>query len=379
MAEIIFWFSMVIVFYVYFGYPLAIIAVARFMRKPIEKADITPTVSIIIAAYNEEKHIAKKIENTLALDYPKEKIGIIIASDASTDRTNEIVKQYLNQKIKLIVLKRRMGKTEAQNRAIQTAKEEILFFTDATTIHPPNALRKLVRNFFDSRVGCVTGQVTFGDLARNLTGKGLRVRLSYEIYFRSKLSDIYSMFGATGCIYAIRRGLYDPLRTDLVSDLIAPLKVLEKGFRTVYEPEALATVHRSTSANSEFTRRSRIVLQGLRALFYMIHIANPFNYGFFVSSMYVHRLIRWIAPVLLLAVLFANIPLLNHHFYHVTFSLQLAFYSSALLGFFFERKGHRKGLFCIPFYFCLTNLSALLGLIRFLLGEKGQVWEHARR
>lgn len=379
MVEIIFWFSIAILFYVYFGYPLAVIAVARFRGKPVKKADIALTVSIIIAAYNEEKHIAKKIENILALYYPKQKLEIIVASDASTDKTNDIIKQYANQGIKLVVLEKRMGKTEAQNRAIKIAKGEILFFTDVTTIHPQDALEKLVRNFFDPEVGCVTGQVTFRDLDKNLTQKGLKTRLTYETYFRSKLAEIYSMLGATGCIYAIRRELCEPLRVDLVSDLVAPLKVLERGFRTVYEPEALALVDRPTQAQTEFARRTRVVVQGLRALFYMKHLGNPFRYGFFVSSMYTHRLIRWLAPTLLLVMSFSNILLLNHHFYQGTFLLQLVFYLGALLGFVSERKGYSIKLFSIPFYFCLTNASCLSGLIKCSLGEKGQVWEPVGR
>ncbi len=355
------------------------VAIARWNAKPVKKADITPTVSIIIAAYNEEKHIRKKIENTLAMDYPKEKFEIIIASDGSTDRTNEIVKQYSDCGVKLVTLDKRSGKTEAQNRAIKIANGEILFFTDATTIHPPDALKKLVRSFFDPQVGCVTGQVTFCDLSRSLTGKGLKTRLNYEIYLRSKLSDIYSMLGATGCIYAIRRELCEPLHPDLVSDLVAPLKVLEKGFRTVYEPDALAIVDRITSAESESARRSRIVLQGLRGLFHMKHLSNPFRYGFFVSSMYIHRLVRWLAPTLLIAMLFSNMFLVNHKFYGAVFLLQVVFYAIASLGFLSEKKGYGIKLFSMPFYFCLTNVSALAGVIRYILGEKGQLWKQVGR
>lgn len=377
--EIVLWIAIAAIFYIYAGYPLTIIILAGLMATPVKKANITPTVSIIIAAHNEEKHIRKKIENTLSLDYPREKLEIIISSDASTDMTNEIVKQYSDYGIRLVGLEKRSGKTKAQNRALELAKGDILFFSDATTIYPSNAVKKLVRNFFDPQVGCVTGQVTFPDLARNLTGKGLKARLNYEIYFRNKLSDIYSMLGATGCIYATRRELCEPLRADLVSDLAAPLKVLEKGRRTVYECEALALVDRPTLAKSEFARRSRMVLRGFRTLFYMKHLSNPFRYGFFVSSMYIHRLIRWLAPTLLLLILFSNMFLLRHEFYQVTLLLQLGFYITALLGFIFEMQGYGIKVFSIPFYFCLTNAAAFSGLVRYLLGEKGQVWEHAGR
>lgn len=379
MAEIIFWLSILILLYVYFGYPLAIIIIARFKAKPIKKGDIIPTVSIIIAAHNEEKHMRKKLKNTLAFDYPKEKLEIIVASDASTDDTNKIVRDYSDYGVKLIVLEKREGKTEAQNRGVEVAKGEVMFFTDATTIHPPDVIKKMVRNFFDPQVGCVTGQVTFRDLDRNLTGKGVKARLGYEQYFRSKLSDIHSLFGVTGCIYAIRRELYEMLRPDLVSDLVAPLKVLERGFRTVYESEAVAIVDRSTTFKTEFARRSRIVVQGLRGLFYMKHLANPFKYGFFVNSMYTHRLVRWLAPTFLVSMFFSNIFLVNHKFYETAFLVQIVFYASASLGFLSERKGYSIKLFSIPFYFCLTNFSAFVGVIMCLFGEKGQVWKQVGR
>lgn len=377
--KLLFWTSLIFLAYIYLFYPLAIVLIAKFKNKPVRKGDITPSVSLIIAAYNEEKHMVNKIENTLSLDYPTEKLEIIVVSDGSTDGTNKIVKEYAHCNVKLVALRQRVGKTEAQNNAIEKASGEILFLTDATTILPPDALKKIVRNFCDSEVGCVGGHVAFRGLTENMTGAGLQIRLGYETYFRTKLSEIRSMFCVPGCICAFRKELFQPLRSDLVSDLVTPLQILEKGFRIIHESEALALVNRPTSAEGELKRRSRIVLQSIRGSLWMKHLANPFKYGFFVTSIYIHRLLRFFSPIFLLAVFFGNLFLVSHWFYKFTFFSQLAIYVTAAVGFAFERKGYKIGLVSGIFYFCLINAACLMGLFKLILGETGRTWEQVAR
>ena len=345
---IIFWFSTLVIFSIYLGYPLVVTLWAKLRPKAVRKGDVVPSVSILISAYNEEKHLERKIDNSLAIDYPREKLEIIVISDASTDGTHEILKRYAGQGIRYYVLEERRGKTAALNKALEMARGEILFFTDATTIHPPEVLKRLVRNFCDPEVGCVSGKVIFRDLDANLTGKGLKARLGYEIYLRHRLSDIWSMFGATGCIMAIRKGLCQTLREDLVMDLVVPLLALQRFFRTVYEPEALAFVDRPTSSEGEFNRRSRIVLRGLRALVYMRCLGNPFRYGVFVSAMFYHRLLRWLAPVFFIIVFISSLSLVSQRFYLALFLIQVGFYLCAVGAHFIEEGNYRIKSFRCP-------------------------------
>jgi cellulose synthase/poly-beta-1,6-N-acetylglucosamine synthase-like glycosyltransferase len=345
----------------------------------IDKQDILPSVSIILCAFNEEKHIRQKIANCLELDYPKGLLEIIVISDGSTDGTSQILKELEDPLIKVHCTPSQQGKTACQNLAAGLAQHDVLFFTDATVMHPHESLRLIVRSLNDSSVGCVTGKPIF-NRDTGATSRGLSTREKYEFFLRQKLGSVVTLFGAQDCMYVIPRALYAPVRADLDSGFVGPLQLLEKGYRTVYEPEALAFVNRpAPNISDEFIRRSRIALRGMRGLLYMRHLMNPFSYGFLAVSLISTRLLRWLSPVFLIVMFVSNLFLLSSSFYLFTFLLQMMFYASAAVAFMVALKGYRLIFpFYLPLYFCLLACSAMVGLTRLLAGESGQTWSTRR-
>jgi cellulose synthase/poly-beta-1,6-N-acetylglucosamine synthase-like glycosyltransferase len=381
MAEIAFWASFGILLYVYLGYLIVLLVMSKLRQESVLKAEIFPTVSIIICAYNEEKHIERKIANCLELDYPHDKIEVIAVSDGSRDGTNAILDKLRvgNPRLKTLYMPERSGKTACQNAAVNMAEHEVLFLTDATTMHPKNALRLLVRSLRDPSVGCVTGKPVFKPDS-GLISTGQEKRDRYEYFLRSKLGEIKTLFGAQDCIYAIPRHLYPPIRPDLDSGFVGPLKILERGYRTVYEPEGIAIVdRRPPDMKDEFARRSRIMLRGMRGLLHMRHLMNPFKYGFVAVSLISTRLLRWLTPVWLVILLASNVFLLHSTFYLGAFLLQVGFYLAACVAFLVEQRGYRLGaVFSVPLYICTLAAAAADGLRRLLAGETGQLWQTRR-
>jgi cellulose synthase/poly-beta-1,6-N-acetylglucosamine synthase-like glycosyltransferase len=377
-SQLLFWLSLGILVYVFFGFVLLLLVICLWRRQTVQEPNQEPSVSVIICAYNEEKHIEGKIFNCLELDYPTDRIEIVVVSDGSTDNTDRLLATIESPLVKTYRAPNQQGKTACQNKAVSMAKNEILFFTDATVVHPPNALKLLVRRLNDS-VGCVTGKPVFNrDYGPASLGQTKRER--YELYLRSKLGETITLFGAQDCIYVIPRALYIPINADLDSGFVAPLKLLEKGYRTLYEPAALAFVDRPPpSIRDEFVRRSRIALRGMRGLLHMRQLMNPFKYGFVAISLISTRLLRWLSPVFLVILFLSNLFLLDTAFYFSSFIAQVGFYLTAFIAYVFAQKGHKLGLpFYIPLYFCLMVCSASAGLKRLLSGESGQMWQTRR-
>jgi glycosyltransferase involved in cell wall biosynthesis len=376
---ILFWLSLGILIYVYFGFVIVLFCISKFMNKSVQKKDILPSVSLITCAYNEEKHILRKIENCLELDYPKDRLEIIVVSDGSTDKTNTILKGIDNPIVTTRFMSDRSGKTECQNVAVEMSRNEILFFTDATTIHPPDVLRILLRSLHDPSIGCVTGRGV-QNRDDSLISGGLSKRSKYRGYQRRKLSEVNTLFGAHDRMYAIPRRLYSPLRRDLNGGFVVPLQILEKGYRTVDEPEALAHVaRRAATMREEFARQSRMVLRGMRGLLYMGRLMNPFKHGFMALSLVSTTLLRWLTPVFLLILFVSNTLLLDSLFYRATLLLQAGFYLLGFTGFLLERKAYRAGsVFHVPLSTCVLLWSTTVGLKRLLAGETGQTWQTMR-
>ena len=379
-AYILFWLSLATLSYVWFGFMLILLVMSLLSRKKVRQTYYEPTVSIIVCAYNEAKSILHKIENCLALDYPHDKIEIIVVSDGSTDGTNDILNAYRHPLVRIIIMPQRAGKSACQNRAAQEARNDILFFTDATTMHPPEALRVLLKGFSDPTVGCVTGRPVF-KRDNSMTSHGLGVREKYELYLRKKLSETQTLFGAQDCMYVIPRNIFVPTRPDLDSGFVGPLQLLEKGYRTVYAFDALAFIERRPpTLSDEFARRSRMILRGLRGLIHMRQLINPLRYGFTAVALVSSRLLRWLSPVLLLLLFLSNLFLLDAGIaYCVFFAAQILFYGAALAGYWYEKQGKSAGkLFSIPFYFCMLMCAACLALARLCTGATCQTWETRR-
>jgi len=369
----------ILIFYTYLGYPIFLYFIAQLSSRKVKKADIEPSVTYLISAYNEETNIRDKLKDVLSLDYPKEKLEIIVVSDASSDKTDEIVREFEGRGVKLLRVEGRVGKTEVQNRAIKVAKGEIVIFSDSTTKYEKSAIRKIVRNYADPLVGAVSGRYKYYDPDQSQVGTGTIVFWDYENFIKMKQMQIRTITGCCGCIYSVRKSLYVPLPGDIISDLVEPLKILEQGYRIVFEPEALAYETTCQKSDEEFKMRVRVISRGMRGLWYMKKLLNPFKYGFVSFQLISHKILRWFIPVFLFVLFFLSLFLMRKNiFYFIFFILQLVFYFSALLGFIFEKAQKKIKIFSIPLYFCIVNAASAIALIRTLMQKRDITWETVR-
>ena len=295
--EAVLWASVLMIALVTVGYPLTLALAGFLFRRTRQLRDSEPTVTLIIAAHNEEACIASKIENTLALDYPRARLEIIVASDGSTDRTADIVRSYADRGIVLREFPR-LGKTGMQNQVARSVSGEILVFSDANAAYRPDAIRKLVRNFADPAVACASGQLIYKS-SRASAGDGEQSYWNYEKFLKRCESDLSSLIGANGSIYAVRRSDYVEIDSDLISDLVEPLALVRSGKRVVYEPEAISVEEASSNYSVEFRRKVRILTRSINGILHMRTLFNPFRYGIFSLQLVVHKLLRYLVPVFL--------------------------------------------------------------------------------
>lgn len=335
-----------------------------------------PTVSMVIAAYNEEKVIGEKLENCMAIDYPKDKLEIIIGSDGSSDKTNEIVKSYEASGVRLINYTDRRGKTSVLNRTIPQASGEIVVLSDANSMYEPDAVRKLVRHFIDESIGVVCGKLVL------LTNDGKRTEegyyWKYECMLKSMESKLGALLGANGGIYAIRKGLFEPIPDDtLIDDFVIAMKVKEKEFDVIFEQEAIAYEEAAHDVRAEFVRRVRIGAGCFQAIPITKRLLNPMR-GSVAFAYWSHKIIRWNVPFLLCAAFASNIILLGNPFYLSLFALQLLFYITALTGHILNKR-ESGGLLSIPYYFGSMNLALLFGFFRFITKTQKVTWKRTER
>lgn len=372
---VVFWFSVLTIGYAYVGYPIIISILARLVPRPVQQADVTPTVTLVIPAYNEEKCIAEKIKSSLALDYPSDKREVMVMADGSNDATVDIVAGYEDRGVRLLYQPERRGKAAAMNRAVPLTHGEIIVFSDANAFFRPDALRKLVRNFADPLVGCVAGRKAI----RGMTGEGEGFYWRYESYLKRCDSTVGSVMGAAGEITALRRELYVHLEEDsIIEDFILSLRIVERGWRAVYEPEAVAWEEGLPSVQGDWIRRTRIAAGGFQAFSRLRRLSHP-RHGL-VSFQYLsHRMLRWIVtPGLWVLMLLSNLALLRYPFYSCTMALQVLFYGLGLVGYAATRRGWRVWWLQMPFYVCLLNAAALVGGYRYLTGRQSVLWQKAR-
>jgi poly-beta-1,6-N-acetyl-D-glucosamine synthase len=362
--------------YVYVGYPvlLWLIGLGRRFRQET-RDDFLPSVSVLISARNEEKDIAWKIEETLNWNYPTDRLEVLIASDASEDRTDEIIGSVNNPRLKHTRTGRRVGKNEALNRLAKLATGEVLFFTDANSHIHADCLRRMVRYFADHRVGCVTGtDSTMKEEKESAIGAGERRYWGYESWLHGLESKLGSVLICFGAIFCIRRSLFAPLQPDLANDLQLPIQIGGAGYAVLFEPEAWAAEKATHSAKEEFNRRRRICGQGLLGFWRLRKSFRGLRAWQFISR----KFLRWTALVPLALVIIASAALASHAFFMAILVAQLAFYSAALLGWLVAAfKRQLGGMFSLPFYFLLVNLAAFTGLIEACQGRRYSVWEVA--
>jgi cellulose synthase/poly-beta-1,6-N-acetylglucosamine synthase-like glycosyltransferase len=379
MAVLFFWLSLFLIVYVYFLYPLTIVILSLFMKREITKKPIFPFVSIIISAYNEEKHIKETIENKLNLEYPKNKFEIIVVSDGSIDKTDEIVQQLNGSNILFIRQEPRQGKTAALNMAVTKAKGDIIVFSDANSIYSENALKELVANFSDNSVGYVTGKMVYVNPDGSIIGDGCSVYMKYENYLRKIETAIGSVVGVDGGIDAIRKELFSPMRPDQLPDFVLPLKVIDKGHRVIYESAALLNEQALNRSNDEYKMRVRVSLRALNAIRDMRHLLNPFKYGLFAWQFMSHKLLRYCVFILIIGLYVFNLLIIQpNKLYFGIFLLQNIFYASALAGHYIDKKCKSPAIFYIPFYFCLINLASAHAFWKLLNNQKQVMWAPRR-
>lgn len=376
MIETIFFISLLLVFYVYGGYPLAALALSLLRPRSVRKADIEPTVTVLIAAYNEEEAIGATIENKLALEYPQEKLEILVISDGSVDRTDTIVAEFADRSIvRLLRQEPRAGKTSALNMAVPLAKGEIIVFSDANSIYAPDALRRLLANFADPEVGYVTGRMIYADPDGTPIGEGCGAYMRYENLLRSIETRLGSVVGVDGGIDAMRKALYRPMNPDQLPDFVQPLKVVEQGYRVIYEPEAVLREPSLKAADDEYRMRVRVSLRAFWALLDMRKLMSPLHDPLFAWQLWSHKVLRYFCFVFLFAAYASNALLIGKSYlYNALFAMQNVAYVVAMMTPILERNGIRSRTFTFARYFLLLNVAAAHALGKFMLGKKQVIW-----
>ncbi len=362
-------------FYIYFGYPLALLLITRLIKRPVKKEMYFPSVTILIPAYNEEEYIETTIKNKLELDYPRDKLEIIVISDNSTDSTEEKVGKFKQQGVTLLIQSPRKGKTAALNLAHKYAKGEIILFSDANSIYNSDAIKHIIKNFKDPDVGYVTGKMIYVNEAGSVIGDGCTNYMKYENFLRSIETRLGSIVGVDGGIDAIRKSLYVPMREDQLPDFILPLHIIRQGFRVVYEPKAILREVTLNRGQDEYKMRVRVALRALWALVDMKSLFNIFRYGFFSFQLISHKLLRYLGFIFIFLIFFSNIFLISvNDFFLISFILQIIFYLLAFLPFKYEKNLSKIKLFYIPYYFTLVNIGFAEALIKFILRKKQIMW-----
>ena len=382
MLIIWFWTSLALVFYTYAGYPVLIRAFARaFGRRPgapvVADRDL-PTVSLVLAAYNEEAVIEGRLLNALALNYPPGKLEIVVGSDGSTDRTAEIVRRFADRGVRLLDYPRNRGKASVLNSATAEARGEILLMSDANTDIDREAVRRLVRWFHDPGVDSVVGRLVLVDPATGRNADGLYWK--YETFLKRCEGRLGALLGANGAIYALRRELYTPIpASTIVDDFVIPLLVkVRTGGVIVFDDEAFAVEETPPDVGSELHRRSRIGAGGFQSIGMLWPLLDP-RRGWIAFSFLSHKILRWLGPFFLIGILVSNLLLLGLPFYRAALLLQAGFYGSALLVAFVPSRSRWLRPLRLMTMFTGMNAALLVGFWRWLRGSQAAAWKRTVR
>lgn len=371
----VFWLSLLLLFYIYFGYPLLLMLLGKRQQTPVAGEDL-PTVSILIPAYNEAGSIIDTLKNKVALDYPVDKLEILVVSDSSEDETEQLVETFAKDSpvgVQLFRQTPRAGKTSGLNMIVPKASGEIIAFSDANSIWDPQALRHLVSVFQDPSVGYVTGKMVYTNPDGSLIGDGCSAYMKYENWLRARETEVGSIVGVDGGVDAMRRALYQPLRADQLPDFVQPLKVVEAGYRVVYESRAILKEEALSDDDSEYRMRVRVSLRAMWALKDMWVLFDPRRFGVFSLQLASHKLLRYLAFLPLVLLLITNLLLVGKGAIYVFVLLgQLGFYGLAWGG--YSGKLQQSGILQAPYYFVLINWAAAHAFIKFCLGKKQVIW-----
>jgi cellulose synthase/poly-beta-1,6-N-acetylglucosamine synthase-like glycosyltransferase len=365
-----------ILLYVYIGYPL-VLQLIVWLRgpRPVRRGDALPRVSLVISAYNEEESIAAKLQNALALDYPPDRLEIAVVSDASNDRTDAIVTSFSGSGVRLFRQNARRGKTAGLNRVVPQLTGDVVVFSDANALYEPDAIRKLVRNFSDPEVGCVTGEARYLKEDTTAASVGERAYWDYEILIKRLESSVGSMVGGDGAIYGIRRALWRELPEDAINDFLNPLQIVEGGMRGVYEPEAVAYEQTAGDTRREYRRRVRIVSRSWRAVFQARGVLNPFRVGLFAFCLISHKVLRWLTGVFLAGAAVGLLALIFQYFQVAPVVVTTAAIVSLVV---FATWPPARRALAASGYYMVISVASLVGILRGTTGRVSGVWTPPR-
>ena len=377
MSQIIFWISLVLIVYVYAGFPLLLLLRSWLVPRPYRQASLAVPVSIIVAAHNEEQTIGAKLENILSLNYPANLLEVLIASDGSTDKTNQVVSQFASRGVKLLALPR-AGKAAALNAAVSQARGDIVVFSDANSMFAGDALRELLRPLADERVGGVAGNQCY--LKDHFGSSGTAGERSYwnlDRWTKLLQSRAGSVTSATGAIYAIRKRLFLEVAEDVTDDFATSTAVIVQGYRLVFAPDAIVYEPVAPSGTREFVRKVRVITRGLRAVMLRRCLLDPRRYGFYSLQLFSHKVLRRLIVFPILAMLLVSPWLWQQEgaVYRVAIGVQAALYACAIAGAVFGRFGWRQPkCFSLPLFLCLVNAAALVAAWNIVCGRKVITW-----
>ncbi len=385
----LFWASAFIVFYTYVGYGLVLFGLVRLRcsikgKRPAPAIPTNghPSLTLVIAAYNEADIMTAKIQDTLALRYPKAQLSLLFVTDGSTDGTPEVVRNY--PEIKLLHTPERKGKIHAMHRAMGKVQTDIVVFTDANTFLNKDALLLLARHYQDPTVGAVSGEkrVKIEENADATAGEGMYWK--YESALKKWDSELYSVVGAAGELFSVRRSLYEAVPSDtILDDFMISMQIAQRGYRIVYEPEAYAVELSSENIGEELKRKIRIAAGGIQSILRLPGAANPFKNPILSFQYLSHRVLRWtVTPFLMMLALVTNAVIAfttNETLYQLLLSGQLIFYAMALAGWFLENKKIKSKILFVPYYFCMMNYAVVMGIRRYFFGNQSAAWDKSKR
>lgn len=391
MTELIFWVSVGCIVYTYVGYPLLLFVLSalrqlradwRFVssgesRRSTDGAAEVPSVAVLVAAHNEERHIAARVRNLLASDYPPDRLRIYIGSDGSTDGTEREVQALRGERVRWFGFTQRRGKPSVLNDLAAQASEDILVFTDANTEFRDTTIRRLVRHFTRPEVGCVSGELRLVAAAGGDNPDHLYWRYERLLkYFEARLD---ALLGANGGVYAVRRALFRPIPANtIVDDFWISMRLIAEGHRCVYDPEASATETVPEKIRDEFRRRVRIGIGNYQAMRRFATLLNPMR-GYLALSFLSHKCLRWLVPHFMVVALAANLALADIPLYRALLVTQLVFYALAIAGYWRGRAGMVPRPLRVPAFFLGMNAALLVGSWKYLTGKFGGAWARTER
>lgn len=372
-----FWFALIFLAYTFIGYPLLLFVLSTWRGRPHRRATIWPKVSIIIATHNQADLLGSKIVNLLELIYPADKLEIIVASDGSDDSTRDIVRSFASRGVRFVESPERRGKHYVQMLARDVSRGEVLVFTDVSVKLKADAVQKIVSNFADSSVGCVSSEDEL--VGEESGGLSERFYVPYEMWLRHLEAGVGSLVGLSGSFFAVRRELCAVWHPHQSSDFFLALHAAGQGMRSVMDPECRAHYRVARTEKAEFRRKVRTITHGLDVLFTHAHLLNPLRYGLFSWQLISHKLFRWLVPLGILVVLLANAFLWNAgEFYKLALALQAGLYGAGMLALVVKRLAALRA-FKLASFFLLGNVATVVAWMKFLLGERFVTWQPTRR